>query len=143
MASPIGSGKHGSGKRDRWVAEGSRGFTLIELIVVMSIIATLLTIAVPRYFKSLERSKEAVLRQDLAVLRDAIDKYDADLGHKPETFVNLVEHSYIRSIPVDPFTKTADAWVPTQSEDTDAPGIVDVHSGAKGAALDGTPYVAW
>ena len=119
------------------------GFTLIELIVVMSIIATLLMIAVPRYFKSLERSKEAVLRQDLAVLRDAIDKYDADLGHKPETFVNLVEHSYIRSIPVDPFTKTADAWVLTQSEDTDAPGIVDVHSGAKGAALDGTPYVAW
>ena len=139
MASPIGSGKRGgrSGKRGSW------GFTLIELIVVMSIIATLLTIAVPRYFKSLERSKEAVLRQDLAVLRDAIDKYDADLGHKPETLANLVEHSYIRSVPVDPFTKTQDAWLATQSEDTDAPGIVDVHSGAKGAALDGTPYVAW
>ena len=132
MACRIGNGKR-----------GLRGFTLIELIVVMSIIATLLTIAVPRYFKSLQRSKEAVLRQDLAVLRDAIDKYDADLGHKPETFANLVEHSYIRSIPVDPFTKTADAWVPTPSEDNDNPGIVDVHSGAQGAALDGTPYVAW
>ena len=132
MASPIGNGKN-----------GRRGFTLIELIVVMSIIATLLTIAVPRYFKSLQRSREAVLRQDLAVMRDAIDKYNADLGHKPETFVNLVEHSYIRGIPVDPFTKTAEAWVPTQSDDTDNPGIVDVHSGAQGNALDGTPYVAW
>ncbi len=120
-----------------------RGFTLIELIVVMSIIATLLTIAVPRYFKSLQRSKEAVLRQDLSVLRDAIDKYDADLGHRPESFVKLVERSYIRSIPIDPFTRTADAWVPTQSDDGDNPGIVDVHSGAQGAALDGSAYVAW
>ena len=119
------------------------GFTLIELIVVMSIIATLLMIAVPRYFKSLERSKEAVLRQDLAVLRDAIDKYEADLGHKPETLASLVEHSYIRSVPVDPFTKSADAWVPTQSDDSESPGIVDVHSGAKNTALDGTALLAW
>jgi general secretion pathway protein G len=132
MACHIGNGRH-----------ARRGFTLIELIVVMSIIATLLTIAVPRYFKSLERSREAVLHQDLAVLRDAIDKYNADLGHKPETLADLVEHSYIRSVPVDPFTKTADAWVPTQSEDSDAPGNVDVHSGATGAALDGTHFVEW
>jgi general secretion pathway protein G len=127
----------GNGRKNR------RGFTLIELIVVMSIIATLLTIAVPRYFKSLQRSREAVLRQDLAVLRDAIDKYNADLGHKPDNFADLVAHSYIRSIPVDPFARSADTWVPTQSEDSDNPGIVDVHSGAQGAALDGTPYVAW
>ena len=120
-----------------------RGFTLIELIVVMSIIATLLTIAVPRYFKSLERSKEAVLRQDLSVLRDAIDKYNADLGHKPETLESLVEHSYIRSVPVDPFTKTATAWLPKLSDDSESPGIVDVHSGAKGVALDGTAFLAW
>jgi general secretion pathway protein G len=122
---------------------GQRGFTLIELIVVMSIIATLLTIAVPRYFKSLERSKEAVLHQDLAVLRDAIDKYGADLGHKPETLADLVEHKYIRSVPVDPFTKSPDAWVAKMSDDSDDPGVVDVHSGAQGAALDGTAYVAW
>ena len=63
--------------------------------------------------------------------------------HKPETLADLVEHSYIRSVPVDPFTKTADAWVPTQSEDSDAPGIVDVHSGATGAALNGTHFVEW
>ena len=132
MACLIGNGK-----------QARRGFTLIELIVVMSIIATLLTIAVPRYFKSLQRSKEAVLRQDLAVLRDAIDKYGADTGHKPETLANLVEHSYIRVVPVDPFTKTTDAWIATQSDDSDAPGIVDVHSGAQGAALDGTPFLEW
>jgi general secretion pathway protein G len=132
MACRIGNGK-----------SAHRGFTLIELIVVMSIIATLLTIAVPRYWKSLERSKEAVLRQDLAVLRDAIDKFNGDLGHKPETFADLVAHSYIRSVPVDPFTKTTDAWVPTMSDDTDAPGIIDVHSGAQGVALDGTAFLAW
>jgi len=128
------------------IATGSsrpRGFTLIELIVVMSIIATLLMIAVPRYFKSLERSKEAVLRQDLSVLRDAIDKYEADLGHKPETLANLVEHKYIRSIPVDPFTKSAEAWVATPSDDSEAPGIVDIHSGSKATALDGTALLAW
>jgi general secretion pathway protein G len=128
------------------IATGSsrrRGFTLIELIVVMSIIATLLMIAVPRYFKSLERSKEAVLRQDLSVLRDAIDKYEADLGHKPETLAGLVEHNYIRSIPVDPFTKSADAWVAKLSDDSESPGIVDVHSGFKGTALDGTALLAW
>jgi general secretion pathway protein G len=119
------------------------GFTLIELIVVMSIIATLLTIAVPRYFKSLERSKEAVLRQDLAVLRDALDKFNADLGHKPETLAQLVEGSYIRSVPVDPFTKTAEDWVATMSDDSDSPGIVDVHSAAQGTAIDGTPFLAW
>jgi general secretion pathway protein G len=119
------------------------GFTLIELIVVMSIIATLLTIAVPRYFKSLERSKEAVLRQDLAVLREAVDKFNADLGHKPETLAELVEHSYIRSVPVDPFTKTANNWIATMSDDSDSPGIVDVHSSAQGAAIDGTSYLAW
>jgi general secretion pathway protein G len=120
-----------------------RGFTLIELIVVMSIIATLLTIAAPRYFKSLERSKEAVLRHDLSVLRDAIDKFNADLGHKPEALADLVEHSYIRSVPVDPFTKTPDAWIATMSDDSDEPGIVDVHSGAQGAAIDGTPFLVW
>jgi general secretion pathway protein G len=128
------------------IASGSdvrRGFTLIELIVVMSIIATLLTIAVPRYFKSLERSKEAVLHQDLAVLRDALDKYNADLGHKPDTLADLVEHKYIRSIPVDPFTKSRDAWIAAMSDDSDDPGVVDVHSGAEGAALDGTAFVAW
>ena len=120
-----------------------RGFTLIELIVVMSIIATLLTIAVPRYFKSLERSKEAVLKQDLSVLRDAIDKFNSDLGHNPDTLADLVTHRYVRSLPVDPFTRNADSWVVTMSDDDETPGIVDVHSSSPGAALDGTPRLAW
>ena len=137
MAYRTGSGKAAS------VESALRGFSLIELIVVMSIIAILLTIAVPRYFKSLERSKEAVLHQDLAILRDAIDKYNADLGHKPETLANLVEGRYIRSVPVDPFTKTTAAWIATMSDDSEAPGIVDVHSGASGVALDGTALLAW
>lgn len=130
----------------RRTASGRRpvgGFTLIELLVVMSIIATLLMIAVPRYFKSLERSKETVLRQDLSVMRDAIDKYSADLGHSPETLDKLVEAHYIRSMPVDPFTKTAEGWLITLSEDSETPGIVDVHSAAKGVALDGSTYLEW
>lgn len=127
----------GSGRRN------GRGFTLIELIVVMSIIATLLTIAVPRYFKSLQRSKEAVLRQDLSVIRDAIDKYNADQGHNPESFDNLVERGYLRNIPQDPFTKTATEWIAVVSEDSQSPGVVDVHSGSKGDALDGTALLEW
>jgi len=119
-----------------------RGFTLIELIVVMSIIATLLTIAVPRYFKSLQRSKEAVLRQDLSVMRDAIDKYNADRGQNPESLANLVEHGYLRRIPQDPFTKS-EGWTTMESEDAESPGIVDVHSSADTSALDGTALVTW
>jgi len=120
-----------------------RGFTLIELLVVMAIIATLLMIAVPRYFHSLERSQEAVLHQDLAVLREAIDKYYADLGHYPEALPDLVEHRYLRSIPVDPQTKSSESWVAVMSEDEDAPGVRDVHSGASGDASDGTQFAAW
>jgi len=126
----------------RPIATGS-GFTLIELLVVMAIIATLLMIAVPRYFHSLERSQEAVLRQDLAVMREAIDKYYADLGHYPEALADLVEHRYLRSIPLDPQTKSSDSWVTVMSEDEDAPGVRDVHSGAEGDASDGTQFASW
>jgi len=116
------------------------GFTLIELLVVISIIAMLLTIAVPRYFRSLEQSKETVLRQDLTVLRDAIDKYKADIGQHPESLVTLVEQGYIRSIPEDPFTKSAATWVLTQSDDPESAGVRDVHSGAEGAGVSGVPF---
>jgi general secretion pathway protein G len=119
------------------------GFTLIELLVVMSIIATLLMIAVPRYFRSLEKSKEAVLRQDLAVMRDAIDKFYGDLAHYPETLAELVDKHYMRSVPVDPETKSADTWILVPSEDPDAAGTRDVKSGAQGNGADGTPYVNW
>ena len=122
---------------------GRGGFTLIELLVVMSIIGVLLAIAVPRYFKTLERSRETVLRQDLAVLREAIDKHLGDYDQYPDSLAALVERKYIRAIPVDPFTKTADAWQMVVSEDADRPGIRDVHSGAEGNGTDGTPFKEW
>ena len=121
----------------------ARGFTLIELLVVMSIIAVLLTIAVPRYFKALEHSRETVLRQDLSVMREAIDKHLGDYGQYPDSLAALVERKYIRAVPVDPISKSADSWVPVVSEDADHPGIRDVHSGAEGNATDGTAYKDW
>jgi general secretion pathway protein G len=124
--------------RRRWP-----GFTLIELLVVMSIIAVLLTIAVPRYFRTLERSRETVLRQDLSVMREAIDKHFGDYGQYPDSLLALVERHYIRAVPLDPFTKSADGWQMVVSEDPDHPGIRDVHSGADGAASDGTAYKEW
>jgi len=124
--------------RARW-----RGFTLIELLVVMSIIAVLLTIAVPRYFRTLERSRETVLRQDLSVMREAIDKHYGDLGQYPDSLLALVERKYIRAVPVDPMTKSAEGWQMVVSEDPDHPGIRDVHSAAPGNAEDGTPYAQW
>ncbi|MBS0393596.1 MAG: prepilin-type N-terminal cleavage/methylation domain-containing protein [Proteobacteria bacterium] len=123
--------------------ERTRGFTLLELLVVMAIIATLLTIAVPRYFRSLERSREAVLRQDLHSLRESIDRYYGDTGQFPETLALLVEKRYLRSVPVDPIAKSADKWVAVNSEDPDNPGIADVRSGAEGVGENGVPYAAW
>jgi general secretion pathway protein G len=120
------------------------GFTLIELLVVMTIIGTLLSIAVPRYFRSLEHARETVLKQDLSILREAIDKYYADLNTYPETLAALAEKRYIRAVPVDPFTKAADSWTTIASEDPDHPGVRDVHSGAADVvASDGTQVVAW
>jgi general secretion pathway protein G len=121
----------------------ARAFTLIELLVVMTIIGLLLTIAAPRYFKTLERSRETVLRQDLSVMREAIDKHLGDYGQYPDSLVALVERHYIRAVPVDPFTKKADGWQMVASEDTDHPGMRDVHSAAEGLGSDGLPYKEW
>jgi general secretion pathway protein G len=121
----------------------SRGFTLIELLIVMAIIGTLLSIAVPRYFRTLEKARETVLKQDLAILREAIDKHYADLNEYPATLPALVEKRYVRAIPVDPFTRLADTWTPVPSDDPDHAGIRDVHSGAAENAADGTPVASW
>ena len=119
-------------------------FTLIELLVVMVIIATLLTVALPRYFTSIDRSKEVALRQNLNVMRDAIDKYQGDLGIFPETLDELVNKKYLRAIPVDPITESATTWQivppPTDSKKT---GVYDVKSGAAGKALNGTDFQDW
>ncbi len=121
----------------------SKGFTLIELLVVMVIIALLLTVAVPRYFKTLERSKEAVLKQDLSSLRESIDKFYGDTGKFPESLQTLVEKRYLRSIPVDPMTKSAESWVVIHADDPEDTGIKDLHSGAEGAGQNGVPYAGW
>ena len=121
---------------------GSRphGFTLIELLVVMAIIATLLLIAVPRYSLSLQRAREATLLQDLSVMRDAIDKFMGDRGHYPVALEELVEARYLRAIPQDPVTKSADTWQLVRSDDPELTGVRDVHSGADGENISGTPY---
>jgi general secretion pathway protein G len=120
-----------------------RGFTLLELLVVMAIIATLLTIAVPRYFGSLQRSREAVLKQDLTTLREAIDKYYGDTGKYPQSLAVLVEKHYLRSIPVDPIARAADKWVVVNADDPEDNGVKDVKSGAEGTGEAGVSYAAW
>ena len=120
-----------------------RGFTLLELLVVMAIIATLLTLAVPRYVRSLQRSREAVLMQDLTTLRESIDRFYGDTGKYPPTLAVLVEKRYLRSIPVDPIAKAADRWIVVSSEDPEDTGVKDVKSGAEGNGENGVPYAAW
>lgn len=120
-----------------------RGFTLVELLVVMAIIAMLLTIAVPRYFRSLQRSREAVLRQDLTTLRESIDRFYGDTGKYPPTLAALVERRYVRGIPVDPIAKSAEKWVVVNADDPEDNGVKDVRSGAEGKGEDGTPYATW
>lgn len=120
-----------------------KGFTLIELLVVMAIIATLLTIAVPRYFSSLENSRETTLRQSLAVMREALDHYYGDTGHYPDSIEQLVEQRYLRSQPLDPITERKDLWVPVAPPDGVAGGVADIKSGATGRARDGSLYAEW
>jgi general secretion pathway protein G len=121
----------------------THGFTLIELLIVMAIIGTLLSIAVPRYFRSLQHARETVLKQDLWILREAIDKYYADLNEYPEKLPDLVDKHYVRSVPVDPFTRLADTWTVVASDDPDHPGIRDIQSGAPDIASNGTPVATW
>jgi general secretion pathway protein G len=119
-----------------------RGFTLIELLVVLAIIATLLTLAVPRYFQHVERSKEAVLRENLATVRDAIDQYHADVGTWPATLESLAERRYLRAVPVDPITERTDTWQIVPPPDGE-PGVYDLRSGAEGTATNGAAYGDW
>lgn len=120
-----------------------KGFTLIELLVVMAIIATLLALVAPRYFHSVEKSKEAVLRENLGTLRDLLDKHYGDTGKYPENLQALVAKKYLRSIPQDPVTGSAETWVVVPPENPAKGGVYDVRSGAPGKARDGTPYSEW
>lgn len=138
-----GERRHKRGARSGTKQGVAPGFTLIELLVVMAIIGTLLSIAVPRYFRSLAHARETVLKQDLSILREAIDKYNADLNQYPEKLQDLADKHYVRAIPVDPFTKLADSWTLVVSDDPDHAGIKDLHSAAEGTASDGTPFASW
>jgi len=126
------------------IGRAGAGFTLIELIIVLAILSLLLTIAVPRYFTHVERTKEATLKQDLNVMRDAIDKFYGDKGRYPDSLDELVSQRYIRNIPVDPITDASATWKVIAPPDPDTKGAVyDVKSGAEGNSLDGKPYSEW
>ena len=119
------------------------GFTLIELLVVMSIIALLLAVAVPRYFHSVTRAKEAVLKENLTLMRDALDKHYADTGTYPASMEELVARKYLRKVPEDPVTESASTWVLIPPEKKDKGGVFDVKSGAPGNSRTGEAYSAW
>lgn len=122
---------------------GCGGFTLIELLVVMAILAILLTIASPRYFDHLDRTRENSLLQSLAVMRDAIDKYRADTGTYPSDIEDLVARRYLRAVPKDPLTDSTTTWRIIAPPDPGEGGMWDVRSGAPGTARDGTAYADW
>lgn len=129
-------------------ATSSRGFTLIELMVVISIIVTLATIGLVQYRQSVLMSREAVLKKDLFDLREAIDQYYADKGQDPPSLDALVSSGYIRAMPKDPFTNSTASWQaipsdPDPSNPTVAPGVHDVKSGADLTAMDGSKYSDW
>lgn len=120
-----------------------KGFTLIELMVVLSIVALLLTLAVPRYFNSVEKAKEATLRQDLRVMREAIDRFHGDHDRYPESLEELATRKYLRVIPPDPMTEEAETWIIVPPDDGASGGVYDIRSGAPGAARDGSAYADW
>jgi len=121
-------------------ASSPRGFTLIELLVVMSIVALLLTMAMPRYFGSMEKSKDAVLLQNLQTLRTNIDRFYGDKGRYPNDLNELVEARYLRAVPVDPVTESATTWILDPPRDPKMTGVYGVKSGAPGVGANGVPY---
>lgn len=120
-----------------------KGFTLIELMVVLSIVALLLTLAVPKYFNSVEKAKEATLRQDLRTMREAIDRFHGDHDRYPESLEELAERKYLRAIPPDPITGEASTWIAIPPDGTAAGGVYDIRSGAAGESRDGSAYADW
>ncbi len=125
-----------------------RGFTLIELMIVISIILILVSISIPIYTNSVIHSKEAVLKDDLFTMRSVIDQYTLDKQKAPQSLEDLVSAGYLRSVPKDPLTGSSDTWV-TTTDDTlmdpsqTQPGITNVHSGSNGVSTEGTAYSSW
>jgi general secretion pathway protein G len=120
-----------------------KGFTLIELLVVLAVLATLLTLAVPRYFGSIDKSKEAVLKENLVQMREAISRYHADKGKYPETLETLAAERYLYKVPLDPVTDSTATWIVVPPQNPEESGVYDVRSGAPGTGRDGQEYVQW
>ncbi len=126
----------------------SAGFTLVELMIVMAIIGVLAMVAIPSYVGAVRQAREAVLKEDLHVMRSAIDSYTADKQKAPQSLDDLVNEGYLKSIPADPMTRAKDTWQTSQSDslhslDQTDPGIDDVHSGSQEQGSDGQPYSEW
>ncbi len=126
----------------------AKGFTLIELMIVMLVITILMAVGVPLYQQSIKRARESALRQDLYAIRNAIDQYTMDKQKAPQSLEDLVQAGYLKSIPKDPITNQSDTWQVEQEDsmmaiDQQQPGITDVHSGSDKTSSDGTPYSSW
>ena len=119
------------------------GFTLIELLVVLGIVALMLTLAVPRYFPSIDKSKEVVLADNLRNVRAVIDQYYGDTGRYPDTLDQLVEKKYLRALPVDPLTESSASWIIVAPDDGSKGGVYNIKSGAPGNDRSGKPYAEW
>lgn len=127
---------------------GKFGFTMIELMIVMAVVTILISIAVPFYQKSILRSKESVLRNNLFTLRTVIDEYTFDKQKAPQTLQDLVREGYLRTVPIDPMTGSDSSWKVVMEDATTSvsqsePGIFDVMSGSDKVSLEGTPYAEW
>lgn len=126
-----------------WNRQDARGFTLIELLVVLAIISMLLTLAVPRYFSSVQKARETVMKENLWIIRDALDKYYGDVGKYPDRLEDLAAKKYVRAIPIDPITDDATTWRVIPPADPEKGGVYDVKSGAEGNSTAGSPYSEW
>ncbi len=124
-------------------ARRARGFTLIELLVVLGIVALMLTLAVPRYFPSIDSARETVLAENLRSLRETIDHFYGDTGRYPDSLDQLVEKKYLRSLPIDPITESTSSWVVVAPEDGTKGGVYNIKSGAPGNDRNGKPYADW
>ena len=125
-----------------------QGFTLLELMIVMVVIGLLAAIAIPAYTSNIRNAKEAVLKEDLHIMRQAIDSYTVDKQKAPQSLDDLVQGGYLKTIPIDPFTHRSDTWMPAQDDtlqnlDQTESGINDVHSGSQQTGANGTSYSTW